>query len=221
MLWFFGIGENKYGGGLCRASSPCRRKSLLSFIASPAFSGYHTAYEHVATQELLSAVPHRRHLGSGLRRPERRNGLCGPLHVYLRALLHRRPVPHPLHCTAQQAEPRLPRRHQALGYKNKGAALDRRRVLRRDALLRKLFSANRHHVYIRGQGGVHYGLLYHHRPTPWAVLQKTVRPVRLDRRSAGHHRPLFPLHYGEPNHPVWGFPNLHLCHPVFHPYFDH
>ena len=44
-------------------------------------------------------------------------------------------------------------------------------------------------------GGVHYGLLYHHRPAPRAVLQKTVRPVRLARRGAGHRRPLFSLHY--------------------------
>lgn len=34
-------------------------------------------------------------------------------------------------------------------------------------------------------------------------------------------RPLFSLHYGEPDHPVWRFPDLHLRHPVFHPHFDH
>ena len=117
--------------------------------------------------------------------------VCGPLHVYLRALLYRRPVPHSLHRAAQQAEPLLPRRHQAFERENEGPALDRRRVLRCDALLRKLFSADRHHVHVRGQGGVHYGLLYHHRPAPRAVLQKTVRPVRLARRGAGHRRPLF------------------------------
>ena len=34
-------------------------------------------------------------------------------------------------------------------------------------------------------------------------------------------RPLFSLHYGEPDHPVRRFPDLHLRHPVFHPHFDH
>ena len=206
---------------LCGQCPPTLPRKPPGFIASPTFSGYHTDHEHAATPEFLSAASHRRHLGSGLRRPERRHGLCGPLHVYLRALLYRRPVPHSLHRAAQQAEPRLPRRHQAFEREIEGPALDRRRVLRCDALLRKLFSADRHHVHVRGQGGVHYGLLYHHRPAPRAVLQKTVRPVRLARRGAGHRRPLFSLHYGEPDHPVRRFPDLHLRHPVFHPHFDH
>ena len=161
---------------LCGQCTPTLPRRPPGFIASPAFSGYHTDHEHAATPEFLSAASHRRHLGSGLRRPERRHGLCGPLHVYLRALLYRRPVPHSLHRAAQQAEPLLPRRHQAFERENEGPALDRRRVLRCDALLRKLFSADRHHVHVRGQGGVHYCLLYHHRPAPRAVLQKTVRP---------------------------------------------
>ena len=87
---------------LCGQCPPTLPRKPPGFIASPAFSGYHTDHEHAATPEFLSAASHRRHLGSGLRRPERRHGLCGPLHVYLRALLYRRPVPHSLHRAAQQ-----------------------------------------------------------------------------------------------------------------------
>ena len=169
-------------------------------------SGYHTDHECCNSGNSFSAASHRRHLGRGLRRPERRHGLCGPLHrLYLRAPLSAACSSF-LHRAAQQARTPAPRRHQASNAKSKGQ-LWIGGVCCGVMLCRKLFSADRHHVHVRGQGGVHYGLYI------IIVLLLGLFFKNGAACSSGSARrwatalASFSLHYGEPDHPVRRFPD--------------